>query len=108
MVIRVIRVIRGWFPLPLSHWFERNHSHGTAGAIHDLQWRSDHYRAGQRQEIKIGEAGQSELAVAVHYEMIAEGWVETGGLPGVCADSLDADSENVALLGEQERGFPLP
>src|SRR5207302_5269924 len=67
---------------------ECNHPQGAAGAIHDLQWGSDHNCAGQRQKIEIGEAGQSKLAVAVHDEVIAEGRVEAGDLSGVCADGL--------------------
>ena len=78
-----------------------NHPHGAAGAIHDLQWRSDHNCAGQRQKIEIGEAGQSKLAVSVHDEVIVEGRVEAGDLSGVCADGLNTNPENVALLGEK-------
>ena len=83
-------------------WFERNHSHGTARATYNLQWRSDHDRACQREKIEIDQAGQSKLAVAVHDEMITEGWIEPGGLSRVRADGLDADSENVALSGEEK------
>ena len=84
-----------------SRRLECDHSHGTAGAIHDFEWRSDDNGAGQRQKIEIGQAGQSELAVAVHHEVIAEGRVEAGRLSGICADGLDTNSKHVALFGEK-------
>jgi len=39
--------------------------------------------------------------VAVHDEEIAEGRVEEGDLSGVCADGLNTNPKNVALLGEK-------
>src|SRR5262245_48907561 len=89
-----------------ARWFECDHSHGTAGVIYDLQWRSDHGRAGQRQKIEIGQAGQSKLAVAVHDEVIAKRWIKESGLSSVCADGLDANPKNVPLLGKGKRHFP--
>ena len=40
--------------------------------------------------------------MAVHYEMIAERRIEAGGLSGVCADRLHANSKNIPLLGQEK------
>src|SRR5262245_42554261 len=91
-----------------ARWFECDHSYGTARAIYDLQRRGDHDCAGQRQKIKVGQAGQSKLAMAVHDEVIAKRWIKAGGLPSVCTNGLDANSKNIPLLGEEKRRFALP
>ena len=48
----------------------------TAAAADDLQRRGDHHRAGRRQSIEIAEAGQAELAVAVHDVVIRKRRIE--------------------------------
>ena len=85
---------------------EGDDAHGAAGPTDDLQGRGDNDGAGRGQKIEIHQAGQAELAVAMHDKMIGERRLEPRRLPGVSADRLDADSKNVALLGEEERrGF---
>ena len=56
-----------------------------------------------RQLVEVAEAGEAELAGAVHGRVIGERRVEAARLSRVGADRLDADAEHVALVREHRR-----
>src|SRR4051812_39991377 len=73
----------------------------AATATDDLQGRGDDDRAGRGQPIQVREAGEAKPARAVHDRVVREGWVEAARLPGVRPDRLDADAEDIPLVGQE-------
>jgi hypothetical protein len=77
---------------------EGEDAEGAAGAVDDFEGGSDDDGASGGKLIEIAEAGEAELAVAVHDAMIGEGRVKLGGLACVGAYRFDAYSEDVAII----------
>src|SRR5262249_31144365 len=78
-----------------------DHAGRAAGAAGDLLRGGADAGAGRRELVEVAEAGQPELAVAVHGGVVRERRIELARLAGVGADRLDADAEDVALLRQQ-------
>src|SRR4029450_454757 len=62
----------------------------TPASVNDLQRRGEQGGGVWRQPIQIAEAGQPELAGAVHDGVVGERRIETAGLAGIGADGFDA------------------
>src|SRR5688572_14182686 len=82
---------------------QRDCSNRAATPPHELQWRGDHDRASRWQSIQIAQAGESELAAAVHDVVIRKRRIERAGLSGIRADGLDANTEDIAIVGQYAR-----
>src|SRR3954471_3179934 len=46
--------------------YQRDHAQRAAAAVHDLEWRRNDDRPRRWQPVEVAEAGQPELAGAVH------------------------------------------
>src|SRR6185295_15880783 len=72
---------------------QSQHPQRAAATIHNLQRRRNDHRSGRWKLIEVAQAGQAELAGAVHQGVIGEGWIEAAGLAGVGAYGFDSDAE---------------
>src|SRR5260370_26150315 len=87
----------GWAPYYLCRP-EREQAKRGAGAVDDLQRRSNDHRPGRRQLVEIGQARQPETVGAVHDGVTGKHGIETVRLAGIRPDGLHTHTENVALL----------
>src|SRR5260370_20524890 len=86
----------GWAPYYLCR-HEREYAQRAAGAVDDLQWRSNDNRPGRRQLVEIGQARQPETVGAVHDGVAGKHGIETVRLAGVRPDGLHTHTENGAV-----------
>src|SRR5258707_1996725 len=77
--------------------YEREYTQRAAGAVDDLQRRSNDDRPGRRQLVEIGQARQPETVGAVHDGVAGEHGIQTVRLAGVRPDSLHTYTGNVQV-----------